>query len=354
MPASFKYFILRSVNAIIVLFVVVFIISLTYSSMSDDILEGIIAEEVRAYAAGRPEGISDEAWNELVREYRMEREERHGLHDPLWERVVKRTWFTFIGDLGHTNTRAAYGATDGRVTTIILHYLPRTILLFTTASVISVSLGIMMGMKAAQLAGSKVDKFLSIFGIVTSSMPMWWVGMLVILIFAFGLGWFPASAYPFPSPDEGFSAYYGGILWRLVMPLGTIVFVSIGGRAWSTRNMVTSVLQDDYIMAARAKGVPERKVIYGHTLKTAAPPIITSAILSFLLSIGGAMITEVIFNWPGMGYLLRTAIFQEADLPVIMGIVYITTVLWVFGYLLADLLYGFLDPRVEVGAEKRV
>ncbi len=352
MPASFKYFILRSINAVIVLFIVVLIIAILYSNMADRMAEGKIADEVRAYAGGLPAELSMEERNQLIREEKARLEEIHDLHAPFHEKVLGRTWDTFTFRLGDSNSRTYYGASDARVTTIIFHYLPRTILLFTTAAVISILLGIGLGLKAAQVAGTNLDKALSIFGILTASLPMWWVGMLVILVFAFSLGWFPAASYPFPT--ETGLAYYKGILLRMAMPLATIVFVSIGGRAWATRNMVTSVLQDDYIMAARAKGVPERKVIYGHTLKTAAPPIVTSAILSFLLSIGGAMITEVIFNWPGMGYLLRTAIFAESDMPVIMGIVYITTLLWVIGYLIADMLYGFLDPRVEVGAEKKV
>lgn len=336
----------------IVLFVVVFIISLLYSGMADEMAQGIVDEQIMAYARGLDHELDQETRHQMIREERQILEDNFGLHDPFYEKIVSRAWETFTFDLGNSNAQAYYGAPSPRVTDILMHYLPRTILLFTTAAVFSVILGLAMGLKAAQVAGTNLDRFLSIFGILTASLPMWWVGMIVLLVFSFNLGWFPAAAYPFPS-GSGWS-YYSGVIERMIMPMVTILFVSVGGRAWGTRNMVTSILQDDYIMAARAKGVPERKVIYGHTLKTAAPPIVTGAILAFLMSIGGAMITEVVFNWPGMGFLLRTAIFQEADMPVIMGIVYITTLMWVFGYLLADLLYGFLDPRVEVGAEKKV
>jgi len=337
---------------LIVLVIVVFIISLLFNALSDEMVEQLISQRMQAYSMGLPEELTTEERREAMAEHNEYLRDFYGIDDPFLQRVTRTTWDTVTFNLGESHTDYAYGAEDKQVTTIIMHYLPRTILLFTTAAVIYIVMGIAIGLKAAQVAGSKLDKFLSIFGIVTSSMPMWWLGMLVILIFAYQLGWFKASAFPFP--DETGFAYYRGVLSRMVMPLGTIVFVIFGARAWATRNMVTSVLQDDYIMAARAKGVPENRVIYGHTLKTASPPILTSAILSFLLSIGGAMITEVIFNWPGMGYLLRNAIFMNSDLPVIMGIVFVTTVLWVVGYLIADLLYGYLDPRVEVGAEKQV
>ncbi len=353
MPASWKYFALRTLNAVIVLLVVVFLISLLFSHLADEQLEGTVAEEVRGYAQGLPEEMPVEERRQRIEEYRQERIDHYGLEDPFWEKVLRRTWDTFIFDFGDANSMQVPGGEGSAVIEIIMHYLPRTILLFTTSAVIYILLGIAVGLKAAQVAGTRLDKFLSLFGIVTSSMPMWWVGMLAILIFSFGLGWFPASAYPFPVGVEGWE-YYSGVLRRMIMPMATIVLVLFGGRAWAVRNMVTSVLQDDYIMAARAKGVPEKKVIYGHTLKTASPPIVTAAILAFLMSIGGAMITEVIFTWPGMGYLLRRAIFEAHDVPVIMGIVFITTFLWVVGYLIADLVYGYLDPRVEVGAEKKV
>ncbi len=352
MPASFKYFLLRSLNALIVLIVVVFIISLVFNTLSDEMADEIISEEVHAYTMGLDPELTPEERAEAVREYRQERIDHYGFDDPIWERIFRTTYNTLTFDLGHSTSGYNYGVGDSAVSSIIMHFLPRTILLFTTAAIIYILLGIAVGLKAAQVAGSKLDKALSLFSITTSSMPMWWVGMLAILIFAYQLGWFPTTAFPFP--DETGWAYYRGVLHRMAMPLGTIVFVLFGGRAWGTRNMVTSVLQDDYIMAARAKGVPERRVIYGHTLKTASPPIVTSAILAFLLSIGGAMITEIIFNWPGMGYLLRNALLQTRDVPTIMGIVFLTTILWVVGYWLADLLYGYLDPRVEVGAEKQV
>ncbi len=354
MPASFKYFILRTVNALIVLVIVVFIISLLFSALSDEMVEHLIAQRMQQFTMGLNPDLSPEEREEATREHYEYLRDFYGIDDPLIERVMATTGNTLFFRLGHSHTNHYYGAANGRVSTILLTFLPRTMLLFTTAAVFYIIIGIMVGLKAAQHAGTKKDKFLSIFGVITASMPMWWVGMIVILIFSYQLGWFDASALPFPDRGDGAWQYYTGILKKMVMPLGTIVFVSFGGRAWATRNMVTSVLQDDYIMAARAKGVPENRVIYGHTLKTASPPIVTSAILSFLLSIGGAMITEVIFNWPGLGFLFRSAIFANSDLPVIMGLVYITTLLWVFGYLIADLIYGFLDPRVEVGAERKV
>jgi len=354
MAASLKYFGVRILNALVVLFIVLFIISAAFSTLADEQLEYHIDQQIRARAQS-PEiqRLNETAFARWRNRTESDLRSRYGLDDPLPQRIVDRTISTFLLDFEEAHSiTAADGSGSQDVFRIIMAVLPRTVLLFTTSATIYILLGLVVGLKAAQRAGSKLDKALSIFGMTASSMPMWWLGMLAVLIFAFELGWFPASAYPFPR-EEGLT-YYRGVIWRMILPCAVIVFNLFGARAWATRNLVTDVLQDDYIMAARAKGVPERKVIYGHTLKTAAPPIITTAILTFLMSIGGAMITEIIFGWPGMGRLYFQAVFEERDVPVVLGLTFITTFMYVFGYVIADMVYGLLDPRVEVGAEKSV
>lgn len=355
MPASWKYFALRTVNMLIVLVIVVFILSAAYSTMAEKELQGIIDQKLRGEMQEK-NFDSKEEMREFRNRRRAELRSRYNLDKPRYLRVFYSATDILMLDFGNAQsdmTAPSSGSSD--VLDIIMDYLPNTILLFTTAAVIYTSLGIAVGLKAAQRAGSKLDKFLSLFGMTASSMPMWWVGMIAILIFVFTLGWLPAPSPQFPSMEElGFATYLQELLTKMTLPLITIVFVLFGGRAWTTRNIVTGILQDDYIMAARAKGVPERKVIYGHTLKTAAPPVITSAIMALLMSVGGAMISEIVFAWPGMGMLLRRAIFTYSDVQVILGISFITAFLYVFGYYIADLIYGFLDPRVEVGAGSQV
>ncbi len=353
MPASWKYFVVRTLNALLVLVIVIFILSAVFSTMAERELEAQVVEIMRGERQGMDfEGDREfrEQWEE---ERRQELEERYNLHVPTSQRIFYSAVDVLMLDFGDAIEMTDYeGSSD--VVSIIMDYLPRTILLFTTAAVIYTALGIAIGLKAAQRAGTALDKFLSLFGIAASSIPMWWVAMLALLIFVYTLGWFPSPArMRVPSLAEyGLLGFLRELFYVMALPLATIVFVLFGARAWETRNIVTGILQDDYIMAARAKGVPERKVIYGHTLKTAAPPVITSAIMALLMSVGGAMISEIVFQWPGMGYLLRIAIFTYSDSTVILGVSFITAFLFVFGYWLADLIYGFLDPRVEVGAEK--
>jgi peptide/nickel transport system permease protein len=134
----------------------------------------------------------------------------------------------------------------------------------------------------------------------------------------------------------------------MALPLATVVFVSFGAWTYITRNIVVGTLQEDFVMAARAKGLPERKILYGHVLRTASPPIVTMSILSLLSSLGGAIITESVFTWPGMGRLYWIAL-QQGDLRVLLGLTFVTTFIFVVAMVLVDLVYGFLDPRVKVG-----
>lgn len=116
------------------------------------------------------------------------------------------------------------------------------------------------------------------------------------------------------------------------------------------RNLVVGTLQEDFIMSARARGIPERKVLFGHTLRTSAPPIVTIVLLSLIVSMSGGMIFEGIFSWPGLGNLYWISV-QQNDIPVLMGNLAFTTGIYQLGLIVLDLIYGFLDPRIKVGGK---
>ncbi|GAB6136417.1 hypothetical protein JCM16307_19660 [Thermococcus prieurii] len=168
--------------------------------------------------------------------------------------------------------------------------------------------------------------------------------MLMILLFVVYLGWLPITLY-----SQVEVSGWVNLLKKMTLPLVTIVLVSFGGWSWTTRNIMIGTMQEDFIMVARAKGVPERKIIYGHALKAAAPPIITMVIFGMIGSMGGAMITEIVFNWPGMGRLYWMALGQNA-VRTMMALNYMFAVMTVFSMLLADILYAYLDPRIRIGA----
>jgi peptide/nickel transport system permease protein len=246
-------------------------------------------------------------------------------------------------DFGHAKFLTSdTGSSD--VKDIILERLPRTILLFTTATAIISFLGIILGSIASSKANSMVDKITSGFAVVSSSFPVWWIGLLMIFVFAFVYPIFPARATPtVPLTDPG---YLGSLLYHMTLPLITLVLIGFGSWAYLVRNFLVGILQEDFIVAKKTIGIDERKILYRHALKNAAPPIITVLALSLSGSLGGAIISEAVFDWPGMGRLYYEAI-SVLDLPVIIGATYVLTAFFLVSIFVADILYGYFDPRVR-------
>jgi peptide/nickel transport system permease protein len=195
-----------------------------------------------------------------------------------------------------------------------------------------------------------MDKATSIMTMTVYGMPTWWLGMLIIMFFAYILKLFPSGGMHSTPPPTGI-AYYVDILYHITLPVLTLVIIGFWGRAFLIRNIVLGILQEDYIMAARARGLPERNVLYGHVMRTASPPIATMAVLSLLASVGGNLVFEGVFSWPGLGNLYWIAIEQN-DIPVLMGCLSVTTALYILGLVVLDLIYGYLDPRIKVGGKR--
>lgn len=248
-------------------------------------------------------------------------------------------------DFGHAKFLTS-DTGSSNVKDIILEKMPRTILLFTTATLIVSLIGIFLGALSASKINSKLDKMTSTFAVISSSFPVWWVGMLMIFVFAFVYQIFPARATPLiPVTDP---AYLGVLLYHMTLPLITLVMIGFGSWAYLVRNFIVGIMQEDFVVAKRAAGISEKKVIYTHALKNAAPPIVTVLALSLSGSLGGAIITEAVFDWPGMGRLYFEAI-NVLDLPVIIGETYVLTAFFLVSIFLADILYGYFDPRVRKG-----
>jgi len=248
-------------------------------------------------------------------------------------------------DFGHAKFLTSdTGSSD--VKDIILEKMPRTILLFTTATLIISLIGIFLGALSGGKLNSKLDKITSTFAVISSSFPVWWIGMLMIFVFAFVYQIFPARATPLiPVTDP---RYLGALLYHMTLPLITLVLIGFGSWAYLVRNFIIGIMQEDFVVAKRAAGISEKKIIYTHALKNAAPPIVTVLALSLSGSLGGAIITEAVFDWPGMGRLYYEAI-TVLDLPVIIGETYVLTAFFLVSIFLADILYGYFDPRVRKG-----
>lgn len=335
-----------------VLMVTLLLTIILVGSNMDIILKQGISFQVRAEITGDPkisDSFSDPAeFEAFVQAQTEQRVKALGLDTPWYspQRIGLTMYKILLLDFGHaTFLTSDSGSSD--VKDIILEKLPRTILLFTTATIIISIIGIFLGALAGSKVGSVVDRITSTFAVVSSSFPVWWIGMLMIFLFSFVYHIFPARATPsIPPTDPG---YIAALLYHMALPVITIVMIGFGAWAYLVRNFVIGIMQEDFISAKRAMGINQKKIIYGHAIKNAAPPIITILALSLSGSLGGAIITEAVFDWPGMGRLYFEAI-TVMDLPVIIGATYVLTLFFLISILVADLLYGYFDPRVKTGS----
>jgi ABC-type dipeptide/oligopeptide/nickel transport system permease component len=202
------------------------------------------------------------------------------------------------------------------------------LLALTLALVISIPVGIV----SAMFRGSLTDRTLMLLSMVGQSMPIFWVGLLMIAVFAVELRWFPAGGA-------------GGIKY-LILPAATLALYPMARIARLVRSSLVDVLNQDYILAARARGLRETLVVGKHALKNAALPVVTIVGLQFGYMLGGAVITETIFGWPGIGLFTVTAI-HERDFPVVQAAVVLASGMFIALNFLVDLLYGWLDPRIR-------
>ena len=257
------------------------------------------------------------------------------------------------GDLG-------YGIQSGRpVTDIIAERIPATFILAGTALVLWVGIAILLGVYAAVHRYSLFDQTVTFFSYVFYSLPTFWLGLNLIFIFAVALHWFPTGGIvttrswpPFGTSQywEAFGAAPGQALAdigrHLILPVATLVAVNIAGDSRFVRASMLESINQDYVRTAKAKGLKSRVVIGKHAFRNAMLPVVTNVALEIPFLFSGAIVTEQIFSWPGMGNLFITSI-NGRDYFVIMGLLLVTAVITLFANLLADVVYAIVDPRIR-------
>lgn len=266
-----------------------------------------------------------------------------GLDQPLHIR-----YFKYVINLLTFNFGISYISMD-YVSKEIGERLLNTLLLVGTSTVLSIIIGIVLGVIAAAKRGTNADNFFVVTSLTTYSLPSFWIGMVLLIIFAHGLGWFPikgTTSYTAMNPPPNIIADITDRMWHLCLPVVTLTLFSYGGWLLLTRAVMLEALTEDYIVTARAKGLAERTVLYRHALKNASLPIITSAAISFGFLLTGAIITEQVFNYPGLGMWIWKAI-NFSDYPVLQAIFYIVALCVIIANFIADLLYGVIDPRIK-------
>lgn len=274
--------------------------------------------------------------------------EQFGLNKPMTERYLIYIRNMFTWDFGTTRETGTPIALEMQTR------LTNTLLLMGTSAVISIVLGILLGVIAASRRGGILDTTLVTSSLVTYSVPIFWLGMLVIFVFAVHLHWFPTGGiYPrYWAGNWPSNPLYilGGRLYCMFLPTLTLVLFSLGGWLLLARAAVLETITEDYVVTARAKGVKERTVLLKHVLKNASLPLVTNVALTFGFLITGAIITETVFSYEGMGRWIWHAIWSPSpDLPVLQAIFFIVAVCVILANFLADLIYGVLDPRIKYG-----
>jgi ABC-type dipeptide/oligopeptide/nickel transport system permease component len=268
-----------------------------------------------------------------------------GLDQPLYRQYLSFLGHLLQGDFGHSFTKSL------AVRTIYFERLPNSLKLGFTAFMISILLGVPLGMLSALKANSWWDNFGKTLALLGLSMPGFFVGLVLVIVFGIELGWLPVlgkgrSAFVWGDPSTWVTFWFRD--WQyLVMPAFALGWYFSGAMLRITRSSMLDVMNSDYIKLVRLKGIPEWVVTAKHALKNSMIPILTLAGLNLLVMVNVAVVIEVVFNWPGVGQLLYDGLVNR-DFPMVQGVVLMSGLLIVVLNFVIDVLYGYTDPRIRL------
>ncbi|MFN4046399.1 MAG: ABC transporter permease [Acidilobaceae archaeon] len=364
---SLRVIAFRGLTLTVILFIILLLTAVIMGATGYDtvILNAVVHEQVRAFREelSRPGSpYTPEEREKMVREYREQLISVYGLDRPWYLRTLSLIPKTLILDLHVTHDEVAGVLGLRRPLTAgeaIAVALPRTILMITLAYIISAIIAIPLGPYIAYKRGSVLDKGVITYAAITNAFPVWWIAMLSVFLFGFYLGIAPSSYRPIVAHISRFSdsllsldfsgalATLRDVLYFSYIPILVVTFAVLGGWLYSARAVAIRVVSEDYVMAARAKGLSEGTVVRKYIIRVIAGPILTFVILGLAGSIGGFIITETVFDWPGMGLLYYVSI-SAGDSPMVLALVYVTTLVYLAARFILEILYVILDPRVKL------
>ncbi len=265
-----------------------------------------------------------------------------------WDHPLSVQYAKYLGALLHGDLGISFGL-HRPVADALAEAIPRTLTLTLAALVIDFALGLALGIYQSVRERSFGDIALGNAALFVNSMPVFWLGLVLLLLFAERLHWFPVGGPgdPVLCPRLASFPCMFDLMWHLTLPALTLGLVGAAGTARYQRAAMLEVIRQDYVRTARAKGLRERRVLLLHALRNALLPFITLIGLTFPFLLTGAVLVETVFAWPGMGRLAVTAILQR-DYPVVTGAALVASGMVVLGNLIADVLYGVADPRIRV------
>lgn len=321
-----SYLLQRLVHSLVLLWAVVTILFLMFRLMPGNPMAAYISE-----------ALNDEQQQLIMAQF--------GLDRPLYEQYLLYVWNLAQGNLGTSFFRRE------PVWSIILSALPNTLILTVTGLVLAYLFGILAGAWLATKRGTLAEGILVPMALATRAAPEFWLGMILLTIFAFSLGWLPAgganSAGMF-FDSELHRIFSRDFLLHLILPAVTLALYLQGLPLLLMRSTMLEILHDEFVTMARIKGLSEWRITLHHAARNALLPVVTAFALGLGATLGGNVVVETVFSWPGLGRLLVTAVSQS-DYPLAQGAFFVIAVVLIVLNLLVDVLYGLLDPRVSHG-----
>lgn len=266
--------------------------------------------------------------------------QKYNLDLPLPQQLALYVWSVLQGDLG---TSISYGQP---VLDIIAGRAPATILLMGVAISFSILIGIFLGVLSAWRAHTIVDNVTTVFSLVAWSLPIFWLAQLLMIVFSLNLHLFPTGGMTSLGKQLSGIDSVLDLLWHLFLPALTIALLRLAATTRLTRASMLEVLSQDYIVAAYSKGLRQRTILLKHALKNALRPVVTMTGLAVGTMIAGAVLTETVYSWPGIGRLFADAIFAR-DYPLLLGLFIVISITVIAANFVTDIVYSVIDPRVR-------
>ena len=318
------------VNRLVYEFVLLFaVLVLNFTLMH--LAPGDVADTISQSMGGADE--------ELLIEIRKD----YGLDQPYYQQLA-----TYIGkvlrfDLGHSFFF------NEPVSKLVLERVPATLLLVITAQILALLLGVVLGVYSARKPNGIMSHFVTFFALFGYSAPVFWTGILLLIAFSLQIPLFPVAGMRDVTIEGNFWVHAIDVMKHMVLPVVTLASIFLALYSRLARATMIETLGTDFVRTARAKGLPERQVVYKHALRNSLSPVVTLAGLQFSAVVSGAVLVEAVFSWPGLGTLAFQSIIAR-DTPTILGILFFSALVVIIGNLLTDLALRFVDPRV--GASK--
>ncbi|PWC60638.1 ABC transporter permease [Azospirillum sp. TSH7] len=267
--------------------------------------------------------------------------EQFGLDRPLYEQLGTYVGKIVQGDLGFSYRQ------QRPVWDILAERLPATLVLTLTAFLLALALGVALGTLAAITVGTWADSAITIVALLAYATPIYWIGLMLSLFFSIQLGWLPAFGYETIGAGYTGLAHVADVAVHLILPVITLALFYMASYARLTRASMLEVRSLDFVKTAKAKGLTQSRIVTRHVLRNAILPVITVAGIQAGQLVGGSILIETVFAWPGIGRLAFEAVLQR-DYQVLLGIFLVTSIMVILFNILTDILYGLVDPRIQV------